>query len=326
MDQSGNSLNPAQASALEYAWGEYRVWAATARKQRAEIFSWRFRVLILTVVGAILGTLSHEMANLGFDGDSWFSLPAIIGFLSGISIALAAFFSKEILSPERERRWVRARSMAEALKAETYLFRTGVPPYDTPDAATHLVERVDELLKTVGDVQAVTLLTEQKRERLPKETLSVSEYIEERVNDQIDNFYRPRAREYERVVACGRTISIILGALAAVLGVLGTTEWTAGWVAVITTITASIAAYLYAGRYQYLIVSYQATAKQLEALKTRWIVSGRPEEDPAERSRFIQECEEAISVENNAWMAKWLEGKSNVTRNTESTTESKTDM
>lgn len=310
MNQSGNSLTPAQASALEYAWGEYCVWAATARIQRAEIFSWRLRVLILTVLGAILGTLSGEVANPGLSANTWSFLPTILGWLSGISIALAAFFSKEILSPERERRWVRARSMAEALKAETYLFRTGVPPYDTPDAATRLVERVDDLLKAVGDEQAVTLLTEQRKKGLPQGTLSVGEYIEERVNDQIDNFYRPRAREYETLMARGRAVSIILGALAAVLGVVGATEWTAGWIAVITTVMASIAAYLYAGRYQYLIVSYQATAKQLESLKRRWMASGGHDEDPARRSQFIQKCEGAISIENSAWMSKWLEGAS----------------
>ena len=130
----------------------------------------------------------------------------------------------------------------------------------------------------------------------------------ERLDDQIDNFYLPRVRQYEALLARTRAVNLGLGALAVVLGVLGTTGWTAGWVAAITTMTAAIAAYVYAGRYQYLIVSYQATARQLDALKSRWAVLGSPEADPAARSQFVHECEDAISIENNAWMATWLEG------------------
>jgi hypothetical protein len=204
--------------------------------------------LLLTAIGAILGTLSQTLADHGTKGGSWSSAPAILGLVSGIIIALATFFTKEILSPERDRRWVRARSMAEALKSETYLFRAGVTPYDVPDAAEHLLDRTKDLLAKVSDVQAATLSAEQQRERLPSSPLSVNDYITERIDDQINNFYVPRARQYEALLARTRGISLGLGAVATVLGVIGMTGWTAGWVAVITTITTAIAAYLYAGR------------------------------------------------------------------------------
>lgn len=307
MLQSIGSWSPAHASSLEYGWGEYRVWAATAREQRSAMFSWRFRVLILSIAGAVFGTLSHQLTDAGFAAAGLFSLSTMFGLLSGVSIALAAFFSKEILSPERERRWVRARSVAEALKSETYLFRTGAPPYDTPDAAGRLVQRVQELEETVHDLHAVTLSSDQRRERLPAEFLTVHQYVNERVDDQIDKFYRPRVKQYEAVVTRGRRMSLVLGALAAILGALGASGWTAAWVAVLTTITASIAAYLYAGRYQYLIVSYQATARRLEALKQLWLVSPASDTDTKQCHQFIRACEEAISIENTAWMAKWLE-------------------
>jgi len=44
-------------------------------------------------------------------------------------------------------------------------------------------------------------------------------------------------------------------------------KWTATWKAVITTIITSVAAYLYINRCQYLISSYQATARQPDFLK-----------------------------------------------------------
>ena len=195
--------------------------------------------------------------------------------------------------------------MAEALKAEIFLFRTGATPYDVPDAAIKLMERVKKLLGTVTDVQSVTLSSEEQRQSLPEGPLSIGEYLKERLDDQIDRFYKPRVRQYDRRMKLWRNVNLALGAVAAILGVLGKT--TGAWVAVITTITTSVAAYLFANRYQYLIISYQATARKLEALKYEWSVQGAPEQDPEKRNRFLLDCEAAISIENNGWMAKWVE-------------------
>ena len=194
--------------------------------------------------------------------------------------------------------------MAEALKAEVFLFRTGAAPYDAPDPAPRLMARVQEHLATVDDVQSVTLSSEDQRKGLPEGPLSLEDYIRERLDDQVEHFYRPRVQQYDRLMKRWRDVNLALGALAAVLGVLG--KWTGAWVAVITTVTTAVAAYLYANRYQYLIISYQATARQLEFLKHQWVVNGAPEQDPSMRNQFLQACEEAISIENNAWMAKWI--------------------
>lgn len=134
--------------------------------------------------------------------------------------------------------------------------------------------------------------------------LTVQDYINERVNDQINGFYRPRSKEHTRKIEKFKTIGLLLGVIAIVLGALGSTGWTAGWVAVVSTVTASIAAYAYAGRYQYLIISFQATANRLELLRTRWEASGKTDKDFQERNQFILDCEEAISIENSAWMAE----------------------
>jgi hypothetical protein len=90
------------------------------------------------------------------------------------------------------------------------------------------------------------------------------------------------------------------------LGLLAATYASvAGWVAVIGTITAAIAARQYSGRYQFLIVSYQAVAEKLEWLKTRWEIERRTQPATAADHKLILACEEAISTENSAWMAEW---------------------
>jgi uncharacterized membrane protein YphA (DoxX/SURF4 family) len=246
-----------------------------------------------------LGTLSSQIAGLQA------TLAWLLGLAGGALIALAAYLGRELLKPDQERHWVRARSLAEALKAETFLCRTGAPPYDGPDPAPRLLARVRELLDQVKDLPAASLSPDQKREGLPAGPLSVEQYIEERVNDQIEHFYRPKAKEYEELMQRWRTVTLIIGGGAVILGVLG--QAAAAWVAVLTTIGTAVAAHLYANRYQHLIISYQATARQLESLKLEWHVMGAPEQDPDKRHKFLLDCEEAISIENSAWMAKWLE-------------------
>lgn len=296
----------AHQHALEHTWGAYRVWAATSRNQKKELDNWRIRVLLLTVSGAVFGTLSQQLVG------AWVG-STMLGLASAVFVGLATYFSKEILSPERERRWVRARSMAEALKSQAYRFCTQAPPYDAPDAPNKLLKATEDLLTTVKDIPHAELTEEQQRERLPQGPSSEASYIKERVDDQIYGFYRPRVREYEQLIRKIRTLSLGLGAIATVLGAVASLwaqEAIAGWVAVLTTMTASIAAYVYAGRYQYLIVSYQTTAAQLEREKTQWQI--RKVQDPAkaELGEFVNACEDTISIENQGWMARRLDNPS----------------
>ena len=160
--------------------------------------------------------------------------------------------------------------------------------------------------QAVGNLTPVIITPAQELEGIPLDRLSVGDYIQKRVDQQINEYYIPQARANDRKVTIGKRISVILGALAVVLGLLNAKyNWTAGWTAVIGTITAAIAARQYAGRYQFLIVSYQATAERLKWLKTQWEIDRSSETDIDAINRFIMASEEAISIENTAWMAEW---------------------
>ena len=77
--------------------------------------------------------------------------------LSAIALGLAAYFGKEILKPEKEHRWIRARSMAESLKAEAYLFLAGATPYNTAEAVDLVFKRTEELMDTAKDLPTKTI-------------------------------------------------------------------------------------------------------------------------------------------------------------------------
>jgi hypothetical protein len=231
-------------------------------------------------------------------------VPFILGFSSAAAIGLATYFGKELVNPYQEQRWIRSRSMAEALKSEIYLFRSNSPPYDTDKKPEKLIENAVELLKKVEDLPTEIISEEQKQKGLPTDDLTVDEYIQTRVNDQINNFYRPKSDELKQKMKRNKNIGLSLGVFAIVLGALGLTGWTAGWIAVIATIAASITAFAYAGRYQYLIISYQTTANKLERLRVLWESKGKVDNDTDARNKFIRECERVISIENSAWMVE----------------------
>jgi hypothetical protein len=293
-------------SALQYMWGQYRKWAKTSRTLRAKVSGWRKTVLLLSISGATMGILCQQAGQWSLNAD-WSWLQALFGILSAVALGLAAYFTKEALSPDPEGRAVRARSAAEAFKSEAYLLAAQVPPYSTADTSQALYARTDKIKKAMENLVPVTItLDEELSSGIPSKPLSVEDYIKQRVDQQIYEYYIPEALKNEKKVAWGQTISLILGALAVVFGAVGAKfSFIAGWTAVISTITAAIAAYQYAGRYQFLIISYQATAERLEWLKTQWEISHKTDADQEERNKFILDCEEAISIENNAWMAEW---------------------
>ena len=318
--------------AMAYAWGQYRVYAHTSRKKKKTLVTWRFIVVMLGIGGAFLGLLCQDTARLlevcefnqtlslcVCSKKIWYWLPdflrgyshfapKILGALSALALGLATYFGKELVSPEQEREWIRSRSTAESFKSEVYKFLTNTAPYNDDDKAKRLFKKTEKLLESVKNIPYVNLSEEKKLKRLPSDLSTVEDYIKQRVNDQIEGFYRPRSEEYTSRMEFIKHIGFVIGVIVVFLGALGATGWTAGWtagwVAFFTTITASIAAYAYAGRYQYLIISYQATANRLELLRTRWQASGMTDGDAEQRNRFILDCEEAISIENSAWMAK----------------------
>jgi len=292
--------------ALRLVWGRYRTWAATSRAAKAPLNRWRKLVLILIVAGAVSGTLSEQTRGwqLSIIVEK---MPSVVcGLVSAIALALATFFTRTKLSTESERRWIRARSAAEAFKAQAFLYAVQIPPYENEDRQKNLLSEENEVRENVKDIIPVSLTDDDKLKGIPKENLSIKDYIDLRVKDQKDKFYIPKAQEHNAIVETSRQWSLWLGSIAAILGVIAALfpdGMTAGWVPVLSTVTAAIASYFYAERHEQLALIYQATADRLETLLARWNTTPEAERDPVE---FIKSCEAAISTENRAWMAKFI--------------------
>src|SRR5687768_6416648 len=273
-------------AALEYFWGQYKVWDETAARRQKSLSTWRLWVLVLGVAAAVLGAFSDARAFPWPAGwPTWGVSRSAFGAAGGVLLGVAAFLTRELLSPEREGRWLRARAAAEAFKREGYLAAAGVPPYE--GAVTRvLLDRGRGILAGVGDLQEETVAEEKRLEGLPPCPLSVDEYVAHRLDDQIA-YYRRKAGAHRTVVGRIRSLTVVLGVAAFALGSFGGAAGV--WLIVITTVTASLAAYLYANRLQFLVGSYLAAARNLDALRVGWQTFGAA--DAGERARFILDCE-----------------------------------
>ena len=288
---------------LSYAWDAYRDWAASSRQQKKKLFRWRAIVLLLGMVGAAFETIvaSEIFSPIKFNDID------IIGILGFICLALAAYFSRNILGGKPEKKWIGARSVSEALKSESYKYVTRVSTYKGDDKDQQLIKKVNVINDSANSLGMIPESSNRAKKSHPKTDMSVEEYINDRLIDQINRetgFYWKSARLNKKKVKGFSNSALFMGVVTAVLGGCDTfnISGTAIWVAVLTTFSTSLAAYFQAGRYEYLVTSYSATARRLENLLAQW--NANP--DVSEKESFILACEEAISFENHGWIAEWL--------------------
>ena len=74
--------------------------------------------------------------------------------------------------------------------------------------------------------------------------------------------------------------------------------------AVATTATAAVTTHLAASRFDHQAITYFGTANRLVGLRDAWLAD--PDRlDPARVAKFVDDCENAISSENEAWLVEW---------------------
>lgn len=284
--------------AVEWAWRRQSVWSQTADKLRAgPQWSWRFR-LGLTVAAAGLALAGSQAKAI--------SLPASTALAVAAALALAVVgLLRSRQNVEQVRRWTRARSVSEAIKTEVFLFLTRSGSYDAIERERRLESEVQRLEREAGDLQRYTEGVRAKDRLLPA-VHDVDSYLQIRVRQsQLEGYYEPKARllrQRLRVLKAAEvTLALVAAGLAAVAAIAPSV---AAWAAVVTTAGGAMAAYVASERYEFLWIEYSRTASELRRLlDRRTAADGRP----MSCAELVGECEQVISVQNQAWMAKWGE-------------------
>jgi hypothetical protein len=227
-------------------------------------------------------------------------------------LGLVSFLSARLLSSSRASAWVRARAASEALKREGFKFATSAAPYDDPATRDDLLNDEREKIERdfedlLGEVVPTTARGSVPRSQLPPEG-----YIATRVRGQVEKYYEPKANTYRSAASALRAgefgLSLVAAVITAAVGVAGKELFGLRFdfvaiTAVLTTIAGAILAHIEASRYDYLVMSYRATARRLRNELARGAAVAAA--TPAGWSTFVNRCEAIISEENNGWVAKW---------------------
>lgn len=287
--------------AVEWAWQRQSVWSQTADKLKASAHRrWTFR-LGLTVAAAVFALAGSQLKTV--------SIPGSIVLAAAAALAMAAVgLLRGRENAEQARRWTRARSVSEAIKAEVFIFLSRSGRYDSPDRERRLEAEVDRLEREASSLQRYTQRAQPRDRPLPA-VHDVDSYVDVRVRQsQLEGYYEPRARLMEQRLRTLKAVEVTLALVAAVLAAMAAVSPSVGaWAAVATTAGGAVAAFVATERYEFQWIEYSRTAGELRRLLDRRTApDGRPLSGP----ELVSECEEVISVLNQAWMIKWGEESS----------------
>lgn len=283
----------------EIAWQQQSVWSKTADRLKAWPARLRTLRLWLTVGAAALALAGSQVKSA--------SDAAALALAIVAAVALAgAGALRGLASADRMRDWTRARSVSEALKTEVYLYLCSGGEYQSGDREQRLESVLNRVEGDAGDLARYTSGIQPARRDLPK-VHDIGSYLEVRVRKgQLEGYYERKALGLRTRLRQLKAAEVALALVAAGLAAAAAASSTVGaWAAVATTAAGAVAAYIAAERYEYLWIEYSRTARELRRLlNLRTTADARPLSGPD----LAAACEQVISIQNEAWMAKWGEG------------------
>jgi hypothetical protein len=297
-------------AALDTVADRQAQWSKTADRLKSTIDGARWWVFLLSASGAVLAAVASQLGGGDTATAAAVSLNnprAWVAIAAAGCLAFATFFTQRLLGADHVTAWVRARAISERLKREAYKFVAGAAPYNDPDPAKRDIALDDERAKIEadGDDLVRDLVKAAGPGSLPRAAITNAEYLAKRVTGQV-KWYNDKADKYSTISKRLHLSELVLAAAAtlitAVASVLvkpvigGVPFDLAALTAVLTTLAGAVLAHVEASRYDFLVMTYRATARRLEDRQNR------PQQP---WSDFVNDCENILSTENTSWIAKW---------------------
>lgn len=322
-------------SAIDYVARQIDVWNRTAISKKTLTTTWRKRTFVLILLGTFFGLLSQEIPFLDKTSlepeNSILLMYKVFAGCSAIAMALASYAGTQILTSDLEKTQIKARGTCEALKVQAFLYIMYAPPYSDSRAEEVLYERVELILKEVRDIIPNIVTVNEDTSKSPAFLakmlkvisfgiyqptrkkpwiqefdikMTLDQYFEERVDDQINGYYLKKASEFQNTVNKGNSISVVLGFIGVVLGTVAVTasDGLSMWIAFLGTASASIGSYLHSNKFEFLMISYVSTANKLELLSAKH--RNVPADDLVAQRRIVAETETIFAMEHNAWISE----------------------
>jgi hypothetical protein len=265
------------SNALAALWAKQSRWSQTANRLKAVHRSWTGPLIVAGFVGVILSTISPELARwLGSAQGSpapHGGLLFVLTIAGPLLVTCSAVLTRELLGPKSEQAWIKARGISEDLKAEGYIYAAGAPPYGEKDTAPQsLATRIAALTEKADDIGLLDDGDPDIETKHPHQPLSTEEYIERRMSRQIDYYVTDARRNGDRL-RLWRGVGVALAVVSAALGVIAGVQKAISinvWVAVISTAMATVTAFVYISRFEFLAASYFATSECLRDVINYW--------------------------------------------------------
>jgi hypothetical protein len=306
--------DPVTDPALAAVWRRYRECAAFARRHQATNNKWRLSALGLTILGSVLAAAADQFKRLEpAAATSHFTIDVILGVLSALALALAALIAQRLLAAKEANNWVIARAVGEALKSEAFRYAAGVAPYADPTSrANALLDQQGKIELPAAALALPTVAPDDAVRRLPNTPLSAQDYVATRAGEQ-EAWYRDNADRHRKLRGRWEAAGLTLAIIAVVIGAVRTffdDRFVAGWLAVLGSVGAAIAAHVAAQRHRAIEDGYRAAANGLRQRLDRWKALPAVDRDSEPtRSALVAACEGVMRTENGAWMAEWMEAQ-----------------
>lgn len=293
----GDMENSFESPVVLWAWQRQSVWSQAADQLKAAGSRGRRLELILTVSGAALALAGTQVKDANVTG------AMVLGALAAAVLAAAGLLrGRETI--EQVRRWTRARSVAEAIKTEVFLYLTRVGEY-AGLRDEQLDREVQRFEQQAGDLHRFTMHLSAKERAIPA-VFDLESYLEVRVRQgQIGGYYEKQNKKIREQFRLFKIAHVALALVAAGLAALAAiAPGVAAWAAVATSAGGALAAHVARERFEFLSIEYSRTADELRRLAERRTAADGRKLSPSD---LIAECERVISVQNEAWMVKWGE-------------------
>ncbi len=314
---------------VESAWRDQTLWSAVATELADSIRRWR----VIAAAAAVAGLFFTVLAGTASSGALLLS-NRVFATLGVLLLALVPYVRQKMLAPERLQAWVRARNVSELLKEAIYRHLMNAPAAATAAPAVadgqageavpsqptpSLTRRCREIKQAAADLaRLAAAVTPPQRAR--KLSLSLGDYLEDRVEGQID-YYKRNGEKAGKTARRLHAAEFVLGLVAVGLGALSgqnladsdsgpaaqqafSSAALVPWLALVAAAASAITAHIAAARHDELASRYFATYDLLKSVRDDWLL--RPEhESPAQVKIFVDEVERSISSENGAWVSDW---------------------
>lgn len=280
-----------------------------ARANKAQPrFLW-VKVLILT-----LGVVMTAVAVLWTVPDSDTSTqawkPVTLATLAASDSALLAWVSRR----QRDQRWISLRASAEALQRETFRFRCGAGDYSKRGTEESVLARNMSIIEAEQARAVPGLSGPSTPEHWPPQStweiaidedplldaLNKRQYIQYRLNNQIDYFART-AGKHDRKVSGATFISLTIASLATVFAATRDAQLISS-IAILGSAISATAAWLAMDRSEDRSSRMAATAASLRSILLDWEARDSSGSDrQSHLSNAVTRVERALQDENVEW-------------------------